>query len=102
MTQWVSLCVMGIVPGLWFSQRNVRQAAVLVLASLVGIPFSSGLLPAECDKRFLDIACRLDRYGMDFHPVLVSLSCLSCAWSVAGVSMFPGYLQHPTVSGHIC
>ena len=30
------------------------------------------LNPAECDRRFLDLACRLDRYGMDFHPVMVS------------------------------
>ena len=30
-----------------------------------------GYLPAECDRRFLDLACRLDRYGMDFHQVLV-------------------------------
>ncbi len=33
---------------------------------------SRGLLPAECDKNFLELACRLDRYGMDFHPVMVS------------------------------
>ena len=33
---------------------------------------SRGLSPAECDKRFLDLACRIDRYGMDFHKVLVS------------------------------
>lgn len=31
-----------------------------------------GLLPAECDRRFMDLACRIDRYGMDFHQVLVS------------------------------
>ncbi|CAI8036597.1 Band 4.1-like protein 3 [Geodia barretti] len=26
-------------------------------------------LPAECDKKFLAIACKLDRYGMDFHLI---------------------------------
>ena len=30
--------------------------------------------PAECDKRFLNIACKLDRYGMDFHLITVSQS----------------------------
>ena len=29
------------------------------------------MLPAECDKQFLDIAARLDRYGMDFHQIIV-------------------------------
>eukprot|EP00731_Ephydatia_muelleri_P020669 Em0013g396a len=28
-----------------------------------------GLLPAECDKKFLEMACRLERYGMDMHRV---------------------------------
>jgi hypothetical protein len=28
-----------------------------------------GDLPAECDKKFLAIACKLDRYGMDFHLI---------------------------------
>ena len=32
----------------------------------------SGMLPAECDKQFLDISSRLDRYGMDFHQIIVS------------------------------
>ena len=31
-----------------------------------------GDLPAECDKKFLAIACKLDRYGMDFHKIQVS------------------------------
>ena len=31
-----------------------------------------GDLPAECDKKFLAIACKLDRYGMDFHMIQVS------------------------------
>lgn len=31
------------------------------------------MLPAECDKQFLDIASRLDRYGMDFHQIIVSI-----------------------------
>lgn len=28
--------------------------------------------PAECDKKFLSVACKLDRYGMDFHYITVS------------------------------
>ena len=32
-----------------------------------------GDLPAECDKKFLAIACKLDRYGMDFHGITVSM-----------------------------
>lgn len=31
-----------------------------------------GELPAECDKQFLAVACKLDRYGMDFHYITVS------------------------------
>ena len=31
-----------------------------------------GMLPSECDKKFLDLACRLDRYGMDFHQIVVN------------------------------
>ena len=40
------------------------------------IPNYSGVLPAECDKQFLDIASRLDRYGMDFHQIIVSILTL--------------------------
>ena len=29
--------------------------------------------PADCDRRFLELACRLDRYGMDFHLITVPL-----------------------------
>lgn len=32
---------------------------------------NKGLLPSECDKQFLDLACRLERYGMDFHQIIV-------------------------------
>lgn len=39
-------------------------------------PEYSGMLPAECDKQFLDIASRLDRYGMDFHQIIVSTLCM--------------------------
>lgn len=42
-----------------------------------------GLLPAECDRRFLDLACRVDKYGMDFHKVLVS------GWRKWWYALFP-------------
>lgn len=35
-----------------------------------------GMLPSECDKKFLDLACRLDRYGMDFHQIVVNTHVL--------------------------
>ncbi|XP_003383890.1 PREDICTED: protein 4.1-like [Amphimedon queenslandica] len=31
---------------------------------------NKGMLPSECDKKFLDLSCRLDRYGMDFHQIV--------------------------------
>ena len=40
----------------------------------------SGMLPAECDKQFLDIAARLDRYGMDFHQIIVSTLTLTSTY----------------------
>lgn len=53
-----------------------------------------GLLPAECDRRFLDLACRIDRYGMDFHKVLdISSIGLQMGVSGKGVTVFCG--QHP-------
>ncbi len=50
----------------------------LVWVGLFAVFFRS-LLPAECDRRFLELACRIDRYGMDFHKVLVSVGAL---WNV--------------------
>ena len=48
----------------------VSMTAKTNLTSLLS---GRGMLPSECDKRFLDVACRLERYGMDFHSIYVSL-----------------------------
>lgn len=50
-----------------------------------------GLLPAECDRRFLDVACRLEQYGMDMHLVTdISGIHLWMGVSSRGVTVFCG------------
>ena len=53
------------------AHRSLLCCCIDYICSLPSLSHS-GFLPAECDKKFLDLACRLDRYGMDFHPVRVS------------------------------
>lgn len=56
-----------------------------------------GVLPAECDKQFLDIASRLDRYGMDFHQIIDSTGIkLQLGVSSRGLTVFCG--EHPNLT----
>ena len=41
------------------------------LCSLLRMFDCRGMNPADCDRRFLELACRLERYGMDFHLITV-------------------------------
>jgi hypothetical protein len=50
-----------------------------------------GDLPAQCDKKFLAVACKLDRYGMDFHLITdVSNVDLVVGVSSHGITVFCG------------
>lgn len=73
---FVAVCIMAISTWAQYVEQWGCHYYFLLLLSV-----RRGMLPSECDKRFLDVACRLDRYGMDFHPVFVSLPLLNCSWS---------------------
>jgi hypothetical protein len=58
-----------------------------------------GDLPAECDKKFLAIACKLDRYGMDFHKIQdVSNVDLVVGVSSHGLTVFCGDDLHTALN----
>jgi hypothetical protein len=62
---------------------------------------NKGMLPSECDKKFLDLSCRLDRYGMDFHHIIdFSGIHLWCGVTCTGMTIFCGQEPYLTKLNH--
>ena len=62
---------------------------------------NKGMLPAECDKKFLDLACRLERYGMDFHQIMDITAVRSWMGITGlGITIFCGQEPNLTALNH--